>query len=63
MKGNGNLVDGSAITVVTLDGVAQDYIGATDDTLSDAEADNDTKTNSDTDFSDAADDAATSSVE
>lgn len=63
VKGNGNLVDGSAITVVTLDGVAQDYIGATDDTLSDAEADNDTKTNSDTDFSDAADDAATSSVE
>lgn len=63
VKGNGNLVDGSAITVVTLDGVAQDYIGATDDTLSDAEADNDTKTNSDTDFSDAADDAAISSVE
>lgn len=63
VKGNGNLVDGSAITVVTLDGVAQDYIGATDDTLSDAEADNDTKTNSDTDFSDAADNAATSSVE
>lgn len=63
VKGNGNLVDGSAITVVTLDGVAQDYIGATDDTLSDAEVDNDTKTNSDTDFSDAADDAATSSVE
>lgn len=60
VKGNGNLVDGSAITVVTLDGVAQDYIGATDDTLSDAEADNDTKTNSDTDFSDA---AAISSVE
>ena len=27
IKGNGDLVNGSAVTVVTLDGVAQDYIG------------------------------------
>ena len=31
VKGNGDLVNGSAVTVVTLDGVAQDYIGAADD--------------------------------
>ena len=31
IKGNGDLVNGSAVTVVTLDGVAQDYIGDTDE--------------------------------
>lgn len=34
VKGNGDLVSGSAVTVVTLDGVAQDYIGVENETVS-----------------------------
>ena len=34
VKGNGDLVDGSAVTVVTLDGVDQDYLGVQDETES-----------------------------
>ncbi|MBP3625088.1 MAG: hypothetical protein J6J05_04555, partial [Peptococcaceae bacterium] len=48
VKGNGDLVSGSAVTVVTLDGVAQDYIG---DIAQDAEgeeaADSSMETNTD----------------
>lgn len=53
VKGNGDLVSGSAVTVVTLDGVAQDYIGAsTNDSTTGSSLEADLK-NDNTDNSDA----------
>lgn len=60
VRGNGNLVDGSAITVVTLDGVEQNYIGTDDEKTQNDELDE----NSITDTDDSAiNDAETSLTE
>lgn len=68
VKGNGDLVNGSAITVVTLDGVDQDYIGAEDDTVTENNEElneeiNPDRTDDNTETPDAADNTAEPSAE
>lgn len=64
IKGNGDLVDGSAVTVVTLDGVAQDYIDVEDNAATENEEElNEENTDNDTETSDSADNSVEPSAE